>query len=831
MADKGNLLIVDGYGLAYRAYYALHSRGFSAPDGTPTDVLLGFTNMLALAEERVLPSHRVAVFDAPAPTFRHELLREYKANRPPSPDDFKVQVPLLQELLGFMGCPVLMRAGVEADDVMASLALRAVQEGYHAVLLSSDKDLLQVLGDGVSMLRPLRNGVSEAETFDRAAFESKFRFPPALMADYLALLGDNSDNVPGVPGIGKVTASDLLAQWGGLEGVFDTLDELKPSIRRKLEAVGREKVLWTRDQLIRLKLDVPVDLEDCLRAQADLPAAMALASRLRLSKLLERLSSMAQGRQERRVRAPRVETGPVPQRMDDEVRALLPLGEGRYRVLSPDGGSVDGSRVEAEAALRGRRVLTVDYKALLAQDPGLLEGAELWDLRTAHYLLHPDAPVKAFSKLIPEGEDPGPALLALARELDPELLRHEGLAGVMEGIDLPLLPALDRMERWGVRLDPLRFSELQGELEGRIAAIEAEVAARGGEGVNLNSSQQVARLLFEQLGFTPEGRTKGKTGYSTAASVLEHLARLPGGEVPGLILEHRELSKMLSGFVVPFQQAAEGGGVIHTTFVASHTGTGRLSSRDPNLQNIPTFGHWADRIKEGLVPVREGDVFVAADYSQIELRVLAHLSQEPRLLTAFQEGRDIHRETAAWVFNVEPEFVTPELRRMAKTVNFGLLYGMSPFGLAERLEVSRGEAAAIVRRYFGALPEVQRFLDEIVAEARRAGFAWTEAGRIRPISEIPANGRPDLDRALINTPIQGTAADIARQALIGFDRAFASDAEVHLFLQVHDSLVCECPPHRAQEVGRALGEIMKDAARLSLPLEAEVKTGATLAEV
>ena len=782
-------LIIDGHGLAYRAFYAIPP--LNAPDGTPTNAIAGFVNMLSRAEEDMAPSGGpgccVAVFDAPGPTFRHELLPQYKATRKPSPEEFKRQIPLLQELLRLMGCPVLMETGVEADDVMGSLALRVVQAGYQAVILSSDKDLQQVLGDGITMLRPVKSGVSAAATYDAAGFEAEYGFPPGSVPDYLALLGDTADNVPGVAGVGKKTAGELIASHKTLEGLFDALDKLKPSVRKKLEA-GKEDAFKSRE-LIRLKLDVPVDLDACLNFQPDLPAAVELASRLGLSKLVKRL------------RPP----------LGEGVRP--PLGEG----LRP-------------------RLLTADLKALLKA--GKIEGIDnVWDFRTAYYLLHPDAPAGKFSHLLPEGftgpvmsdsPDADPAVVTLYNELDGEIGRHEGLRSVMEEIDLPLLPVLDRMERWGVRLDPERFTALQGELEARIAAIAEEIAERTGVSINLNSPQQVAGLLFEKLGFAPETRTKGKTGYSTSASVLERLARLPNGEVPGLILEYRELSKMLSGFVVPLQQAAFPGGVIHTTFEAALTGTGRLSSRDPNLQNIPAFGQWAERIKEGLVPVREGDVFVAADYSQIELRVLAHFSQEPRLLEAFQKGRDIHRETASWVFSVEPEFVTPELRRVAKMINFGLLYGMSAFGLAERLDMPRAEAAGIVKRYFDALPGVQRFLRGIVEEARAAGFTRTLAGRIRPLDEVAAQGKGGLDRVLVNTPIQGTAADIARRAMVNFDRAFADDGDVHLFLQVHDSLVCECPPERAEEVGQALREIMMGAGKVSVPLEVALKTGSSL---
>jgi DNA polymerase-1 len=407
----------------------------------------------------------------------------------------------------------------------------------------------------------------------------------------------------------------------------------------------------------------------------------------------------------------------------------------------------------------------------------------------------------------------------------------------MSQIELPLLPVLVGMERVGIKLSPAGFVSLQKELEGRLADIEKEIGAVAGEEVNLNSPKQVAWLLFERLGLPSGAKTKGKTGFSTSASVLENLVALPHpqSEVPRLMLEHRELFKMLSGFVIPLQKSANtGGGVVRTTFEAAFTGTGRLSSRDPNLQNLPAFGQWSCRIKEGLIPSKPGKVFVAADYSQVELRILAHFSGEERLLDAFRKGgRDIHRETASWVFATSPEDVTPELRRVAKMINFGLIYGMSSFGLADRLGIERGDASGIITHYFAALPGVKHYLERSAALAQERGYTQTLFGRIRPINEAMdgVRDRNGLKRVAINTPIQGTAADIARKAMIDFDRRFASDGEVRLLLQIHDSLVCECPEERAEEVGQTLAQVMKSAATLDVPLDVELKTGKSLADV
>ena len=838
MEKTEKILIVDGHGLAFRAFYAVPP--LSAPDGTPTNAITGFMNMLARVEEDVAPGCCAVVFDAPGPTFRHESFPQYKEQRKPTPEEFRPQVPLLRELLERMGYPVLSVEGVEADDVIASLAGAAVAAGRRAVILSSDKDLQQVLGEGVTMMRPMK-GITTLAEYDATAFERDHGFLPESVPDYLALLGDAADNVPGVPGVGEKTALQLVGEWRTLERLFESLDAVKPAVRKKLEA-GRDSAFRSRE-LIRLKRDVPVDLDVCLAARPSPEEALSLCARLGLSKLASRLKSRESGpRQE----APSLREGrlvSVEELSGAAEIGLVLRGSGeqgedavRFQVAAPDGRFAECGLSGLRPLLSGgvRAVFLDDFKALLTRfGTPLFEGVRVWDLKTAHYLLHPDVASHGAAALLPGETPPALGLLDLARALDGEIDRHEGLRTVMEEIDLPLIPVLVSMERAGVRLDSDRFESLRLELEARIRAIEGEVADRAGEAVNLNSPKQVAELLFERLGLPSGAKTKGKTAFSTSASVLEGLAALPNGEVPRLLLEHRELSKMLSGFVVPLRKAAEGGGgVVHTTFEPAFTGTGRLSSRDPNLQNLPAFGHWAERIKEGLIPVGEGNVFVAADYSQIELRILAHFSREPRLIEAFRRGVDIHRETASWVFVVEPEFVTPELRRVAKMINFGLLYGMSAFGLAERLGVERAEAAGIVKRYFEALPGVERYLEESAAQARAVGYARTFEGRIRPVAEAAegVRDRNGLNRVLVNTPIQGTAADIARRAMVDFARRFEGDGEVRLFLQVHDSLVCECPAERADSVGAALSEVMKAAGRLSVPLEADLKVGRSLAE-
>jgi len=877
------ILIVDGHGLAFRAFYAVPP--LNAPDGTPTNAIHGFMNMLSRIEEEVSPSSCIVAFDAPGPTFRHELYKEYKAHRKPTPEEFRPQIPLLIELLTSLGYNVISEpCGAEADDVIASAALAAARDGKNALIASSDKDLFQVLGAGVKILRPTK-GITALKTYDEAAFTEEFGFPPECMVDYLALLGDTSDNVPGVPGVGEKTALKLIQKYCTIEQLYEALEKLdkkeknaviKPGLAEKL-AAGKESAYQSRD-LIRLKLDLAVDLRE---GQPDFGNALALCKRLGMTKLTEKLKNLSDTTQisshAEALPCEPVSSANIPVLVDsenlfdcEELAVLLRhSGAEKAGKYPPEAGNcelqladsagrytiVHGLNLTSDFWERladgsaGKKLIVNDYKELLAciGEPQIIkkfERCEIWDLKTAHYLLHPDASSHALESIYPQeaGDEDNkkPPVMMLWRaacELGLELRRYERLPELMTQIDLPLIPVLVEMERGGIKLSARAFIELQEELEECIASIEKEIGTVAGEEINLNSPKQVEWLLFECLGLPSGAKTKGKTGFSTGASVLEHLAEsgLPNSEVPRLMLEHRELSKMLSGFVIPLQKSANtGGGVVHTTFEAAFTGTGRLSSRAPNLQNLPTFGKWSRSIKEGLIPLAPGRVFVAADYSQIELRILAHFSGEERLLDAFRKGgRDIHRETASWVFAMPPEEVSPELRRTAKMVNFGLIYGMSSFGLAERLGIERGEAGEIIKRYFNALPAVKRYLEESAAGAQERGYTQTLFGRIRPISEAmnEARARSGLNRVAVNTPIQGTAADIARKAMVDFGRRFASDNDVRLLLQIHDSLVCECPESRAEEVSQALAGVMKSTATLSVPLEVELKTGFSLADV
>ncbi|MDY6399730.1 MAG: DNA polymerase [Synergistales bacterium] len=803
MNEQKTFLIIDGHGLAYRGYYAIKAN-LSAPDGTPTRMLVGAMNALFKVQKEIHPDCTVIVFDAAGKTFRHELLPDYKAKREKTPDDFRIQLPILKDLLKFSGYKIISRESVEADDVIASLAKHIQNKGHHAVIFTSDKDLFQLLGTGVTMLRPVSKG--NVEIYDVSTFAEEYKFMPSSMADFLAIAGDSVDNIKGVEGIGDDGAKKLLAQFPTIEEIYKNIDKIDTRNKNKLKAFGIEKTLWIRENLTKLRDNLFDDdvniLDECLNCKSDIEKAIELAERLALKKVLEHLKKNP----------------------DDEDDKTPPSHFVSHLPLAGEASS--DTTWQGEAIKPECDLMTLDFKNELKDNPQkFADNPKIWDLKTAYYMLHPDTTGKKFPELLEELKSQD-EIDNLAGKLEGEIFSHDGLHEVMTEIDLPLIPVLNCMEAHGVRIEHEKFSLVQKELEEKILEIEEEVINDAGVDINVNSPKQVSWLLFERLGFKPETKTKGKTSYSTDAAVLEKLSKLPNGKIPALILEHRELAKMLSGFVVPLQRAADADGIIHTTFLPASTGTGRLSSRDPNLQNIPAYGNWAEKIKSGLIPVEPGNIFVSADYSQIELRVLAYMSGEEKLIEAFRNQRDIHTETASWVFDTAPEFVTPELRRAAKMINFGLLYGMSSFGLAERLGISRREAAEIMKKYFDALPEIQNFLEIIVNDAKERGYSRTLAGRIRPVNEIPAWGAA-LDRALINSPVQGTAADIARRAMI----KFAEKVPGKLFLQVHDSLVCECSEKEAGEIADTLSEIMKSSGGEINHLEVQIKSGKSLCDV
>lgn len=852
--NKGKTLLIDGHGLAFRAFFALPR--MNAPDGTPTNAVLGFANMFLKVLNDLSPENVAVCFDSPAPSFRKDLFPEYKEGRQPTPEDFKPQIPLVKEFVRLLGYPVLELEGVEADDLLASMAETILKSGGEVVLLTADKDFLQLLKPGVSILKPVK-GISEFEKLDGGTFLERFGFSPENFVTWLSLTGDSVDNIPGIPGVGEKTASSLVGRFNTVEELLANLDQLPLKIAEKLRT-GEDR-LKLNVELVTLKKDLPFDPallmprapDSALLEKWTLRLGMKqLAKRLNLPQIPASVSQESQGtfllevlRQakdfsplaatlEHPPFALALHTRALPAKNSEVVDAFL-LSSGGSCTLFDRSSPLDSSVLDAvlehgALALWGLKELS----SSTGWEPSAYD--RLTDLRVCRYLLHPEIPLPAPAatedSLLPVAH----SFLAEAAKVN-EKLRDLGLDTLARSIDLPISPVLVKLEKTGIGVDHNGLSTLGTDLRRRADRIAEEIASKTGSSVNLNSPQQVGQLLFEKLGLSVL-KTK-KTGPSTDASVLETLALDPvKGEIPRLLLEYRELSKLASGFVDAFLNAADPStGAIHSTFDPLATATGRLASRDPNVQNLPQFGEWAKRFRKCLVPRVKGRLYVSADYSQIELRVLAHLCGDKKLREAFETGRDIHTETASWVFNVHPSMVTPDLRRTAKAVNFGLLYGMSGHGLAQRLGVGRNDAQSMIERYFSALPSVKDYLENSVAEAKRQGFTRSLFGRIRPLSEVStANGRGTdaLRRIALNTPIQSTAADIAKLAMIAYSKTDpALDGDHPLVLQVHDSIVCETPPAEAEETARLLRRCMESVVSLSVPLTVDIKMGESFAEI
>ena len=858
---KKKLLLIDGHGLAFRGFYALPET-LAASDGTPTNAIVGFTNMLIKCIDEFKPDALGLFFDPKGPTRRHEMFKAYKEGRKPTPEGFKVQIPMIIDISKLMGVPVFIRDGMEADDYIVSTAKNSALLDFDVTILSADKDLFQVIDENVSVMRPTK-GVSEFKIYDASAFEEEYGFKPPLMADYLALLGDNIDNIPGVPGIGEKTAKELISKYGALEAIYEHTEEIPKGRRAKLED-GREQAFISRSLVVPQETE-HVPSEQLVMSPPDAEALSSMCRKLGLKKILKRFEldgAMAENK------VPSPKKSEISKGGEDDFSSLNNIEEHEAifkDLLSSDVLALSSdeheknifwisdenentasfcSDTESDEELFRKwcehgTLLLYGYRAILAEYSLPLPPTErIIDIENAHYLLHPDRGGAAVKKTVgfdlPQGRALAPMLFGLWRIFKPQLEVSE-LYGLMYELDMPLAKVLSNLQKRGFKADREALLALEKELACKIVSAEESLAEMAGEKINLNSPKQVAWLLFERLNLPPIKKTA--TGFSTDASVLEELASMPEPlcDVPKKLMEYREESKILSGFVQPFLKLSSyGDGRIHSTFDHLATGTGRLASRDPNVQNMPVFGEWASKFRSCFVP-SEGNIFVSADYSQIELRVLAHLSGEERLINAFNEGRDVHMETASWVFGLSPEDITAEQRRFAKVVNFGLIYGMSAHGLAQRLGIPRPQAVKMVNRYFSVLPKVREYIADSIGDAKAKGYAVSLFGRRRPLSEvstIEGRGNNPIDRVAVNTPIQSTASDIAKIALIRFSKALKDEfTGADVILQIHDSIVCECRESEADIVEKRLVEVMQGVDVLSVPVKAEAKRGYSLGSV
>jgi DNA polymerase-1 len=877
-----DIYLIDGNSYVYRAYYAI--RGLTDSKGRPTNAVFGFTNMLMKIIRERRPDGLVVSFDTPHPTARHELYEAYKAGRPETPQDLLVQIPGIKDVVGAMRIRVFEMPGFEADDVLATLAEKAAMAGMNVYIVSNDKDMLQLVGGPVKVYDPMKDLV-----IDEGRVRERFGVPPARVTEFMALVGDPSDNIPGVRGVGEKTAKELLSEFSTLDELMAHPEKIKKERIRKLIEGGLDDIKLSRE-LARIKRDVPLEAasEDFRLREPDWGRLRELFREFEFTSLLKLLpveeppgvSYEAVLDRERLVKLLLGMKGGFA--VDTEATGRNPLldrlvgfsicseeGRAAYVPLMHDyeGAPAQMDKGEALDALKplmeDRAVAktghNLKYDILILRGEGVETRGVLYDTMVASYLLNPLRPGHSLENVALEhlgarktpfkevaGKGGGFHGVELSRAVDyacrdAELalrlkdvlfsrLGPEGLERTYFEMEMPLIYVLADMEQAGMKLDAGRLGELGGELERELDALRQRIYFFAGGEFNLNSPKQLAAVLFERLGLRP-GKKK-KTGYSTDVSVLEELAR--EHELPRDLLTWRTLAKLKNTYVDVLPRLLNPRtGRLHTSFNQAVTATGRLSSSEPNLQNIPVRGEWGTRIREAFVAER-GCVIISADYSQIELRILAHLSGDRGLGEAFRDGLDVHARTAAEIFGVKEGKVTPEMRRVAKTVNFGIIYGITPFGLSESLGISRQEAEAYINGYFARHPGVGAYIDRALREARESGFVRTLFGRKRPVPELSSGNRNTRllgQRLAVNSPVQGSAADIIKMAMIRISSRLRGEVTgARMVLQVHDELVLEAPEGEGDRVSALLREEMQGAAGLSVPVVVDIGSGRNWAE-
>ena len=871
------LVLIDGHSILNRAFYGVPDLTNAA--GLHTNAIYGFLNLLVKILDEESPDYLTVAFDVKAPTFRHEMFKEYKGTRKPMPEELREQVPVMKEVLQAMGIRIIEQAGYEADDLLGTIAKRAEAEGIDVSLVSGDRDLLQIATDRIRIRIPkTKGGRTEIENYYAADVEAKYQVNPVQFIDLKALMGDTADNIPGVPKVGEKTATDLMVQFGSLDGIYEHIDEVtKKSVKESL--IQNKDLAYLSRELATIKLDSPLTytLEEARVGNFFNEASYILFKKLEFKNLLnkfekgvsneeisasfhlvenlaevEALFTRVLSDKDRQIGLKVVkEAG----RHGELLGVALHLQEeGSFLVLKQ--GFLTEDYLKEKIALLGAqcRIATADIKSeyayLQAQDTD-----RFFDVILAAYLLNPlknDYTVEDIANeylnlmLLEKGQAFGRLSFKDALNEKPEdflkyccfeayvcaqaavclqqKLEETQMDRLMREIEMPLTLVLFSMEEEGIRVNPEALKDYGEALSGKITELEQEIYSEAGCEFNINSPKQLGEILFEKMGL-PGGK-KTKTGYSTAADVLEKLS----GEYPvvKLILEYRGLTKLKSTYADGLAAYIEDENRIHSTFNQTITATGRISSTEPNLQNIPIRMELGRQIRKVFIP-KDGYCFMDADYSQIELRVLASMSGDERLIEAYRSHADIHRTTASQVFHIPFEEVTDLQRRNAKAVNFGIVYGISSFGLSEDLSISRKEAAAYIEQYFETYPQVKQFIDSLVKDAKKNGYAVTLYGRRRPVPELFSSNfmqRSFGERVAMNSPIQGTAADIIKIAMIRvFERLKKEGLKSKLILQVHDELLIETALEEEEQVRMILEEEMVHASSLAVELEIDLHVG------
>ncbi len=882
--QKRSLYLIDGAGYYYRAYFAIRQY-LSNSKGTPTNAVYGFALMLKKIMKDKTPDYALIVFDSKEKTFRHEMYELYKAHRPKMPDDLAVQLPFIDRLIEGYNLSAIKEPGYEADDLIGTIAVKAAKEGYDVVIATSDKDMMQLIAPGVRIFDPMKD-----KLIGPKEVREKFGAGPDKVADVLGLMGDSSDNIPGVPGVGEKTARALVAEYGGMEKVLKAAEGMsKKKLKENLIEYAEQARL--SKQLATIKLDSPVkfDPEKWKVGGPDNEKLKALYSELEFARMLDEITPAAP-------RIPRKYTGVLDKEafdsmikklreskgfaVDTETTSINPMeaalvgisfsanqGEAYYLPLRHD---YEGAPLqlapkevlpEIKSLLEDESILkygqNIKYDMIVLASEGISVKPVGFDTMIASYLLNPSgrhglsalarerlgekmieysdicgsgakqvtfnlAPVDEAVEYSAEDADMTFRLTAILRES----IKKEGFEKLNNEIEIPLINTLARIERNGVLIDTAMLEKLGDALGLEIKEYQTRIIEEAGEEFNVNSPKQLGEILFGKLGLP--GAKKTKTGFSTNQSVLENLAE--EHPLPRLVLEYRKLAKLKSTYADALPKMINPKtGRIHTSFNQTVAATGRLSSSDPNLQNIPVRTKLGRKIRKAFIAPK-GFTLLSSDYSQIELRLLAHFSDEKILLEAFSRDEDIHSRTAAEVFDVAPEFVTKDMRSVAKTVNFGIIYGQTAFGLSNELRIPRAEAQRYINNYFERYPGIRIYMDKLVAIAKKKGYVTTIMGRRRYLPDINASNRQArqfAERNAVNSPIQGSAADLIKMAMNSIHRRLIQERyESMMILQVHDELVFEAPTSEVARLSAMVKEEMEGVYELKIPLTVDIHTGA-----
>lgn len=812
------LVIIDGKSVFYRGYYAMGN--LARKDGTPTSGVYGFAVIAMEVVKKLAPTKVVVAWDKAHTSTkkRLEIYPEYKAGRIKPPEDFYAQIPLLVDLIKALGWGFLECDEYEADDIIGTLAKQADEElgedgkcKWETYIVSSDLDMLQIVDENTKMYRLLK-GFSELEELDVAAVEAKYGILKEQFLELKALKGDNSDNIPGVPGIGEKGAVKLLNEYKTLDGIYEHINEIKGATQKKLIA-GRESAYMSY-QLAEIRFDAPVKLAEVPELKVDKEKIIAELKKLEFFSLVRKYQAEFEKNDSAAV-------GKAHEKVDGRIN---------NEVVSEDSEESEKSEDSANEVPKDLLILRDVKTEMHANEKvaeKILAGAQFWDVSQAEFLLDPLARKNETEQLGFSFEE---NLVEEYKKEKLEFKTNAKLEKIYMEFDLPLIPVLYKMEKTGIKIDPAHFAKLKKDFEQKVGEIEQKIFKAAGMEFNVNSPIQLAEVLFSKLQLPTKGIKKTKKGFSTGIKELEKLN--DEHEIIGLIMEYRESAKLLSTYILPLPLLADKEQSIHTTFTQNVTATGRLSSLNPNLQNIPVRTEVGKEIRKGFV-ARKGKIFVSADYAQFELRLAAALAKDEKLIEIFNSGVDVHTKTASEVFEVPMEQVTKNQRRAAKVINFGVMYGMSPKGLADAAGMSFYEAKEFIDDYFRVRSPIKNYLEEVLNQAKTLGYVETFFGRRRPTPDVKSANfvvRMAAERAAQNMPIQGTEADLMKRAMIQIDKKLPEGAKQ--ILQIHDSIIVECDENMAEEISAMLVKTMEEVApELPIKLVAEVTTGRNWGEL